>query len=79
MIVPQAGPKTPNGPTSAIDKGRLVAAIAAAATTWIRNRPVALRKTPSAVDALMTQARRPRTRSSPRVGTSATPVSHAHA
>ena len=63
------------GPTSAIDNGRLVAAIAAAAATWIRNRPVALRNTPSAVEALMTQARRPRTRRSPRVGTAAVPAS----
>ena len=60
---------------SAIDKGRLVAAMTAAATTWIRNRPVALRNTPSAVEALMTQARRPRTRRSPRVGTAAVPAS----
>ena len=61
-IVPHAGPTTPSGPTSAIDSGRLVAAMAAAATTWIRSRPVALRKTPNAVDALMTHARSPRTR-----------------
>ena len=49
--------------------------MAAAATHLDPEAAQSLRKTPSAVDALITQARRPSASRSPRVGTDAVPVS----